>query len=465
MKLRASVTLAAALALSLPTLPAAAQDAAALRRVVEAALAGNPDLSAKLHAYRAAADGVDLARSGLAPRLALTGDVGAQRETYAQTDDSSFGRSGIGLSLTQVLWDGLGTRHDVARAGHERLGRYFDLVASTEQTALEAVQALYDVQRYRRLVVLAGDSVDQHRAAAEKIQSRVQAGVGRGVDLEQANARLALAESNLATEQANLHDVMNRYQRVVGELPPADDMPLSVRDKQLPAGAGDALQLALTRSPAISASVEGVRAARAAVRARQSALQPRVEFRLRAGAGHNFNGQEDRRSESSAEILLNWNLFDGGADRARERQQASLLGQAMDLRDKACRDLRQTVAIAFNDTGTLTTQLTLLERNTVAIERARDAYRQQFDIGQRSLLDLLNAENESYTARRALTNAQFDRAIAYARTHAALSQLNADLGIARPAGDADADAAGWSAGEDAAVRCPAQVVEAAARMP
>ena len=72
----------------------------------------------------------------------------------------------------------------------------------------------------RRLVQLAEDSYVQHKYATLQIQSRFKAGVGRGVDLEQANARLALAESNLSTEIANLHDVTARYQRIVGDAPP-----------------------------------------------------------------------------------------------------------------------------------------------------------------------------------------------------------------------------------------------------
>ena len=107
-----------------------------------------------------------------------------------------------------------------------------------------------------------------------------------------------------------------------------------------------------------------------------------------------------------------------------------------------------------------------LEKNAVAIQRARDAYRQQFDIGQRSLLDLLNAENETYTARRAVANAEFDLATAYARVHAAMNTLLPTLGLVRAegaggstatgvAGAADVgDAgAGWQAGDDAATRC------------
>ena len=154
---------------------------------------------------------------------------------------------------------------------------------------------------------------------------------------------------------------------------------------------------------------------------------------------------------------MNWNLYDGGASQARVRQQTNLMSQAADLRDKACRDVRQTAAIAFNDTRKLTEQIALLDRNTVAIVKARDAYRQQFDIGQRSLLDLLNAENEVYTARRAYANAEYDRALAFARTHAGMSQLTTRLGLARA--EVGADTAGWAAGADAPQRCPALTVD------
>ena len=113
------------------------------------------------------------------------------------------------------------------------------------------------------------------------------------------------------------------------------------------------------------------------------------------------------------------------------RQQTSLLNQAADQRDRACRDARQNAGIAYNDVVKLEEQLRALDRNVLAIEKARDAYRQQFDIGQRSLLDLLNSENELYTARRSYANADFDRLFAQARVLAAMQQLTQRLGSAR----------------------------------
>ena len=165
-------------------------------------------------------------------------------------------------------------------------------------------------------------------------------------------------------------------------------------------------------------------------------------------------------ADVTAGVVLNWNLFAGGADQARVRQQTNLLNQAADQRDRACRDARQNAGIAYNDVVKLEEQLRALDRNVLAIEKARDAYRQQFDIGQRSLLDLLNSENELYTARRSYANADFDRLFAQARVLAAMQQLTQRLGLRAPmtASDAGSDS-NWSAGDDMPQRCPVVVAE------
>jgi adhesin transport system outer membrane protein len=448
--------IATALALLLPALHAAAQNADALRAAAEKAVATNPEVSARFNAYRAAIDAVDVARAGYRPRVDLSASTGQGRDTITtrKPETEALNRSGMTLQLSQLLWDGLGTKREVDRVGHDKLTRYFELLDTTEQTVLEAARATYDVQRFRRLVQLAEDNYVQHRYATLQIQSRFKAGVGRGVDLEQANARLALAESNLSTEVANLHDVTARYERVVGEPPPKQLPRLGLLTTGVPASAEQTMTAAIHQSPAISATIETLRSARSAVSVREAAYQPRIEARVRSAAGNNLDGIRDQRRDSTAEIVLSWNLYNGGADQARVRQQVNVVNQAADLRDRTCRDTRQTAQIAFNDTRKLAEQMAYLDRNTLAIEKARDAYRQQFDIGQRSLLDLLNAENEVYTAKRAFANAEHDLGIAYARTHAAMNQLTAQLGIARVDVAAAEAAANWAAGEDMPGRCP-----------
>lgn len=433
-----------------------------LAAAVQQAINNNPDVTARLNALRAAANEVDVARGQYLPSVDLSASVGrdSDRITSRSPASQSLSRNGLALSASQILWDGMATSKEVSRLGHARLTRYFEFLGATEETALEATRAYLDVERYRKLVSLAEDNYVQHKYAFDQLQTKFKAGVGRGVDAEQANARLALAESNLTTEQANLHDVSARYLRIVGELPPASSAAVNPQLSKgiLPANI-DTINQALAQHPSISAAIENLRAAQAQAQGAESRYQPTVEARVRTGVGKNFDGVQDQKRDSSAEILLNWNLFNGGSDKARVRQYADLINQAADQRDRACRDVRQTVAIAHNDIRKLQDQLVALDRNVLAIEKARDAYRQQFDIGQRSLLDLLNAENELYTAKRSYANAETDLQLAYARTQAAKYSLTSTLGLSREAEGTQELVQDWQAADDAAQRCPVTAID------
>lgn len=455
-----------AIALAAFTLTTQAQTTAptsGLAAAAQKAIDGNPEVTARLNALRAANDEISVARGAYLPRVDLSASVGrdSDRITNRNPESQSLNRNGVALSANQVLWDGLQTRREVERLGHAKLVRYFEFLSSTEDAALEASRAYIDVQRFRRLVELAQDNYVQHRYVQDQLQSKVKAGVGRGVDSEQATARLALADSNLTTEAANLHDVSARYLRVVGEAPASNQPAVQGLGNGIPASSQETANQAVISNATVEAAVENLRAAKVQASGQKNSLyQPKLEARVRSGLGKNFDGIESQKRDTSAEVLLSWNLFNGGSDSARSRQLANLVNQAADQRDKACRDVRQTASIAHNDIQKLKDQLASLDRNVLAIEKARDAYRQQFDIGQRSLLDLLNSENELYTAKRAYVNAEADLQLAYARTHAAKNSLTANLGLSPNQETASERGQNWQAAEDAAQRCPAISIDA-----
>jgi adhesin transport system outer membrane protein len=448
--------------LTLASCAAMAQTTSPVTQSVQKAIEGNPEVAAQFNAFRASNDEIDVASGNWKPHLDAIANAGKRTYDNSQLrpQKPQFYEGGVRLELSQLLWDGLTTHNEVERLGHAKLQRYFEFLDATEQFGMEAAKAYYDVVRYRKLVALAEDSYVQHKVSFDQVQSRVNAGVGRGVDLEQVVARVALAESNLVTERANLHDVTERYVRIVGSVPPADNVSAVSMVRPLPASEQDAMQVAALQSPAVAGAIENLRGARSAAAGRKGAFQPRIEARVRAAGGHNLDGELYQKKDATAEIALTWNIFNGGADSARERQYASLLSQAENLRDKACNDARQTVAIAFNDVRKLNEQLGYLDRNVVSIQKARDAYRQQFDIGQRSLLDLLNSENELYTAKRSYVLAEEDLATAIVRTYAGMGTLIASLGLKRPeAQDLAPEAQNWGIAGDASSRCPLGALE------
>jgi adhesin transport system outer membrane protein len=450
-----------ALACLAATVHAQSTPATGIAGAVQKAISNNPEVTARLNALRATTNEVDIAKGAYYPTVDLGASVGrdSDRITNRTPESQNLYRNGLALTANQILWDGQATRKEVERLGHARLTRYFEFLNTSEETALEAARAYIDVQRYRKLVSLAEDNYVQHKYAFDQLQSKFKAGVGRGVDSEQANARLALADSNLTTEIANLHDVSARYLRVIGEVPANQQAATSGLDRGILAGNADTIHQALAKNTSISAAVENLRSVEAQAKGVDGRFQPKVEARVRSGVGKNFDGVQSQKRDTAAEILLNWNLFNGGSDQARVRQYSDLINQAADQRDKACRDVRQTAAIAHNDIRKLKDQLAALDRNVLAIEKARDAYRQQFNIGQRSLLDLLNAENELYTAKRSYANAEADLQLAYARTQAAKQNLTTVLGISRDDEGNQDLVKDWQSADEAAQRCPVTSVE------
>lgn len=431
-----------------------------IRSYAQKAVLNNPEVTARYNALRAAIDEVDVARGAYYPRIDLRAGTGRERSEsdLALVGVQSFSRNAVGLELNQILWDGLATYNEVRRLGHGTVVRFFEFMEASELIALEAARAYYDVQRFRELVGIAELNYIQHKQTFDQIDQRFKSGVGRGVDMEQAAARLALADSNLVNETSNLHDVTARFQRIIGEAP-AQKLPgAPFPQTGFPASREDAVRLALEKQPGITAATENVRAVQAQLDVRRSAFQPKLEARVREASGRNLDGTIGRNSNSVAELVLSWNLFNGGSDMARVRQFANALNNARDLRDKACRDVRQTLSIAYNDAGKLADQIKYLTLQVQATERARDAYRKQFDIGQRSLLDLLNSENELYQAKRALINASYDREIAYARVHNSTGHLLPQLGLSRIDTGKINGVDGWNAGEDGAERCPPEAI-------
>ncbi len=406
-----------------------AADVSTLSGAVEEAVMRNPEVVARYHAMTAAGEEMKVARGGYYPRLDLRGYIGS--ETLEQRDLDAlagpdrldtYNVDGGALTLRQLLFDGFATSKEVKRLRYAKRVRYYEMLSVAEDAALEATRAFMDVVKYRKLVDLAKDNYATHKEVYEHVRQRVEAGIGRGVDLEQAGGRLALAESNLVTEASNLHDVSARFQRVVGVNPPDPLQDPGSFSGKLPSS-DELMQGAFRSAPEMNAALENIRAARAEMKSKKGAYWPTLALQVSVAHDRNVDNLIDRETRGRLELLLNYNLFNGGSDRARVRQYNEKLYESYDLRDKVCRDLRQTTRIAWNDTLKLQDQLQFQDQHQLATAKARDAYRKQFDIGQRTLLDLLDSENELYDARRTYLISEADREVAHARVLAPTGHL------------------------------------------
>ena len=403
----------------------------ALKEAAQAAVLKSPDVQARWHAFREASEEVGVARGGFLPRLDLSAGTGKQKQEQDRVRlDASYSGNESQLSLRQMLFDGFATSSEVKRLGKAKLVRYFELLDASENVALEAGRAYLDVVRYRYQVVLAEENYIQHQAAHEQLKQRADSGVGKRVDVEQAASRLALADINLTTAYANLHDVSARYARIVGEQPAKVMFAPAQLEKGAPKTAEAALRESLAHNPALRASVENLEATQYQLEGSRAPFMPRFDL---VASRNNYSNYQDNgaRDENKVELRMNFNLFNGGSDLARNRQYRERKNTALDLREKACRDVRQNLAIAYNETLRLNDQLSYIGIQVGLLEKTRAAYRDQFNIGQRSLLDLLNTQNEYFDARRSQVNADADLSIAYLRTYAGMGRLLEKLELKR----------------------------------
>ena len=405
--------------------------ARSLKEAAQLAVLKSPEVLSRWHAFREAEEEVGVARGGFLPKVDLSVGSGQQKRVQSDLDiDQSYSGNESTLSLRQMLFDGFATSNEVKRLGRAKLVRYFELLDASENIALEAARAHLDVQRYRAQVALAEDNYIQHQAAHEQLKKRAQSGVGKRVDVDQAASRLALADVNLTTAYANLHDVTARYVRVVGQAPGKDLPPAPPLAQAFPANADAALGIALKSNPALRASVENIEASQYDLEARRAAFMPKFDLVARRDDYSNYE-DAGSRDDTRVEVRMNFNLFNGGSDAARSRQYRERKNVALDLREKACRDLRQTLSIAYNETQRLNDQLSYIALQVALVEKTRTAYRDQFNIGQRTLLDLLNTQNEYFDARRSQVNAEADLSIAYLRSYAGMGNLLERLGLKR----------------------------------
>lgn len=404
---------------------------ATLRETVEKVVNTNPEIRAKFHVFRDVYEEQGVANGGYWPKVDIVAGIGREKRDGEHIQSTNYLRRSGRIELSQMLFDGFYTRNQMSRLKHSGQGRYLEFLNAMENVGLESVGAYADVLRYREMVRLAKRNYDYHQEIYNQVRSRVDAGVGAVVDLDQISARVALAQSNYLTEVSNLHDVTSRYQRLVGELPPEELAAPVLNVEGIPRTAKEALMEAFQHNPGFLATLSDTNAARQAIKVQQSKFYPRLDLKAYRDWSRNTTGVEGLQNDSVVELALTFNIFNGGSDAAAEHQYRQKMYVAVDLKDKAASDLRQVVSIAYNDRIKIGEQVHFLDVNRKSLDKVRVAYRQQFNIGKRTLLDLLDTENEYYQSQRAYYNAYFDLTGANARVLAGMGKLLSAIGVVR----------------------------------
>ncbi|MFP3978028.1 MULTISPECIES: TolC family outer membrane protein [Marinobacter] len=404
-----------------------------LLSVVKETLETNPEVQIRLNAFQASTFDQREAFGGYLPFIDVNAAGGIGDRNY--DGRGSYNRNYAEVSLTQMLFDGFRVRNAVARAEHNSRARYYELLDEAETKALEASEVYLSVLRHRELVALAQQNVANHQRVQRHVSNRAGRGVSNRADLQQIDGRLSLARSNLMTEIANLQSVTARFQRLVGRFPAEELSPFEVQSQLVPGELWQVLTTVYANNPALFAAFEEIQASEASFGEAKAGRYPTLELGARHGTYKNNNSFDTRTDPHSygddtvIELRARYNLYRGGSDRAAERAADRRISQAESMRDKTCVDLRQTATIAHGDVLNLQVKLDSLESHREKATGVLAAYREQFDIGRRSLLDVLDSENELFQAERAYINGSYDLEINRLQTLHSMGRLLTTLNV------------------------------------
>lgn len=416
-----------------------------LEQAVAFTLDTHPDIRAAFTRFKVSEQQIDQAQSGYYPTLDLTGGIGYEYTDSPSTrsdgeDSVNLARRELGLSLKQSLFSGFHTSSEVDRTSYATSAEQWRLHALAEDVALEVVKVYVDLIRSEKLVGLSEKNLQTHMEIYEQIKERTDSGFSSKADLSQINGRLAKAQSNLIAAKNNYLDSKTKFYRVINQAP--EDLVIPYPDaSMLPANEQQGLDIALKSHPAILTAANDIESAHAQFSSAKSTYYPEVTFELDGNLNDNIDGVDGdyssgdvggENNDVTAMIRFRYNLYAGGKDQAYATESAYKINEAKALNASAHRQVKEEYILSWNAYEQLNLQKKYIKMYVVSSKDTQADYKEQFKVGQRSLLDLLDTENELYQARQDYLGAEFDEITAQYRILHAMGLLLDSLRVTRP---------------------------------
>lgn len=427
------------------TLGTASAAADTMQSALVQAYQNNPSLNAQRAALRAIDETVPQALSGYRPKLSITASGGYN---YANTvipngntalpgtpassqTTQQYASGGIGAVATQTIYDGLQTPNRVRQAEHQVLGARETLRVTEQQVLLDAATAYMNLLRDKAILDLNRRNVEVLTDQLQQTRTRFGVGEVTRTDIAQSESRLAGgraallgAQSNYATSQAN-------YRRVIG-IAPGKLAPGTPVDHLSPSTLGAAITAGEQQNPSVLAAVYGVDIAELAVKINEGSLYPNLS--VTASVSQNINPQYNVSRQFLAGVVgqLTIPIYQGGGEFATIRQSKETVGEKRLNLDVNRDQARATVVQSWSQLGASKAQIEAATAQVHAAATALDGVRQEARLGERTTLDVLNAQQELVNARVALVTAQHDRVVASYTLLAAVGGLSIER-LALPA--------------------------------
>lgn len=383
-----------------------------LSQAVSVGVMTNPEYGVVAASRRATDEELNQAEALWYPSIDLRADGGFEYTDDVGTragggdDDEVLARYDSSLTLTQMLFDGWSTKYENERQEHRVQSSAHRVRETAELVGLSVVEFFLEVMRQRELLDITRENVAEHMTIMGMIEEGVTAGRSTQADLEQVKARLANSRAQEASIREQLRVAESNFQRQVGDMPKDLVLP-SIPVDALSADVDAEVQAALAQSPTLDIRSSDENVAYAEYQGTGSTLYPELDLQVSGRQGHNLGGVEGRDRSAAALLVMNWNLYRGGADVARVREFTHRYQQSKEEYAQAGREIEDNVRQTWARMVSAGERAREFSAQAAANSEVVRAYKDQFSLDRRTLLDVLDAQNELFVSRTNTINAEF----------------------------------------------------------
>ena len=397
-----------------------------LAETIEAALVrayqDNPQLNAQRASVRSTDENVPQALSGYRPQISVTASGGSQYSDVVAKQSTLTGVArtelhgvngpwSAGANISQTLYNG-GRTANRTRAAESQVSAAREGLRVLEQSVLLAASTIYmDYLRDSAIVEVQRSNVNVLEQTLMQTQDRFNVGEVTRTDVAQSQAQLAAGRTQLLSAESTLTTTRANYRRIIGS-DPQNPQPGSPVDRYLPKTLAQAVDQGLVENPNVTAAMYGIDVSFLQVKVNEGALFPTVTLQGNVQQANEQTLTTYKSFNASATANISIPIYQGGAEYALIRQSKETLAQQRLNLDQVRDQTRATVAQSWGQLVATKSQVASAQAQVTASEIALNGVREEARVGQRTTLDVLNAQQALVNARIALVTAQHDRVVA-----------------------------------------------------
>ncbi|PLX68906.1 MAG: hypothetical protein C0603_04255 [Denitrovibrio sp.] len=388
-----------------------------LESILRELVGSNPEILEAIRLYESRRYEIDSVKSDYKPTVGTKMSVGQEVTDGVASNNKreNLTVSTAGIYAKQNLYRGGGTDNYVDETKAMVMSTSYNALDVANSVFLQTSENYLNMIKERELLKLANDNVYTQAQILDQIKQKTESGFGRQSDLLNSQSRLALARANLISQQQNLQQASVRLHKDIGRFVDPRQLILPEFKDSLGGDLDAVVDFAFENYPAIEVAKYNVLAKKYALKRTESLYLPTVDAELRADYANNTGGDQGDTKSYSAMLYLNYDFYDGGKRSADKKKNYSAILKEHERAYVERRNLNEAVRLAWNIKIAEEKKYKFLQEHVELNKQTLEAFKEEYQLGRRTLLELLDMENEYQRANKALVESKFATLVSHYR--------------------------------------------------